>query len=141
LALKNNKLDTTEEMSSQEKAALIAGAADDKRARDIVTLDLQGLTLVADYFVICSGTSDVHIRAIADGIEETLKKEHHVRPRATQGRSQASWVILDYGDVVVHVFSEAEREYYDLESFWKDARVVERVLAGRPDEANAATNG
>ena len=125
------------EVSSQQKAEWIAAAADDRRAREIVTLDLQGLTLVADYFVICSGTSDVHIRAVADGIEENLKKEHGVRPLAVQGRNEANWVILDYGDVVAHVFSEAERAYYDLESFWKHARVVERVLAGRPGERPA----
>lgn len=124
----------TRELSSQEKAVIVAEAADDKRALDIVTLDLQGITLIADYFVICSGTSDVHIRAIADGIEEKLKKDFRIRPVAIQGRVDALWIILDYGDVVVHVFSEAERAYYNLESFWKHARVVERVMAGRPGE-------
>lgn len=121
----------TQEMSSRERAVLIADAADDKRALDIVTLDLRGLTLVADFFVICSGTSDVHIRAIADGIEESLKKDHHIRAFKIQGRQEANWVVLDYGDVVAHVFSEAERAYYDLESFWENAKVVERVMAGR----------
>jgi len=125
----------THTLTSRERADLIAAAADDRRALDIVTLDLQGVTLIADFFVICSGTSDVHIRAIANGIEEAMKKSHGVRPVAVQGRSQANWIILDYGDVVTHVFSQAEREYYDLESFWKHARVVERVLAGRPDGA------
>jgi ribosome-associated protein len=120
------------DVSSRTKAAYIAEAADDKRALDILTLDLQGITLVADFFVICSGTSDVHIRAITNGIEEDLKKKYGIRPSAVQGREDASWVILDYGDVVAHVFSESEREFYDLESFWKHARVVEKVLAGRP---------
>lgn len=120
-----------EPKSSREKAALITKAADDRRALDILTLDLQGITLVADYFVICSGTSDVHIRAIAEGIEETLKKEHHIRPAAVQGRTEANWIILDYGDVVVHVFSEAERVYYDLEELWDKAPIVERIMAVR----------
>jgi ribosome-associated protein len=122
----------TADITGQEKAALIAEAADDKRALDILTLDLQGLTLVADFFVICSGTSDVHVRSIADGIEEDLRKNQRIRPSAVQGRQEANWIILDYGDVVVHVFSQPEREFYDLESFWRNARVVERVMAGRP---------
>ena len=122
------------EFTSQEKAEVVAEVADDKRALEIVTLDLQGITLVADFFVICSGTSDVHIRSIADGVEETLKKKHHIYAHAIQGRVEANWIILDYGDVVVHVFSEVERAYYDLESFWKHARVVERVMAGRSAE-------
>jgi ribosome-associated protein len=121
-------------MTSSEKASVVSAAADDKRALDIVTLDLQGITLVADFFVICSGTSDVHIRSISDGIEEDLKKNHRVSPMAVQGRNEANWIILDYGDVVVHVFSETERSYYDLEGFWQHARVVERVMAGRPGE-------
>ena len=120
------------EWTSTERAAFVGEFADDKRAIDIVTLDLQGVTLVADYFVICSGTSDVHVRSIAEGIEEAMKKKKGVRPFAVQGRQEANWIILDYGDVVVHVFSEVERAHYDLEEFWKHARVVERVLAGRP---------
>lgn len=125
------------EVTSKEKADYVVEAADDKRAVNIVTLDLQGITLVADFFVICSGTSDVHVRAISDGIEEDLKKKHGIRPYAVQGRGDANWIILDYGDVVAHVFSEAEREYYDLESFWKHEQVVRRVLAGRPGDSSA----
>ncbi|MCA1594908.1 MAG: ribosome silencing factor [Chloroflexi bacterium] len=126
--------DTGAELTSKQRAEFVAEAADDKRAVNIVTLDLQGITLVADFFVICSGTSDVHVRAVSDGIEEDLKKKHGVRPYAVQGRGEANWIILDYGDVVAHVFSEAEREYYDLESFWKHEQVVQRVLAGRPGD-------
>lgn len=90
----------------------------EKKAEDIEVIDLRNRTLIADYFVVCTGTSNTHIKAIADGLlsdgrNEGLKKTH------VEGYSQAKWVLVDYGDIVVHVFAREEREYYDIESLWK----------------------
>lgn len=90
----------------------------EKKAEDIEVIDLRNRTLIADYFVICSGNSNTHIKAIADGLlsdgrSEGLKKEH------VEGYAQATWILVDYGDVVVHIFAREERQYYDIESLWR----------------------
>jgi ribosome-associated protein len=107
---------------SEEKKKVIVDAADDKKANYITTLDLRGKTLIADYFVICTGTSNVHIRAIADGIMEEMEKRG-VRPNALEGYSVASWVLLDYGDIVTHIMSEEHRSFYKLEGLWSSGEV------------------
>lgn len=89
-------------------------------------LDLRPVSLLADYFVICSGNSDRQIRAIRDDIIEEARKEGHRRVRQ-EGQSASGWVLLDYGDVVVHIFAPAERDYYRLEELWADAAPVVRV--------------
>ena len=97
-------------MTSEEKARLAATAAQELKANEVVVLDVQGQTQLADFFVICSGTSDVHIRAIADKIIEKLRENGIEKPRR-EGVQAARWVLLDYEDVVVHIFSAEEREY------------------------------
>jgi ribosome-associated protein len=87
-----------------------------------VTLDVRELTPVADYFVLMTGTSVVHVNTLADQIEERLAREG-VLPLHREGRHHAHWVLLDYGDVVVHIFTAEERQYYNLERLWGDARV------------------
>jgi len=110
-------------LDSREKAQIIADAFEDRKASRVVALDLQGLTLIADYFVICSGNSPVHIRAVADGVMEKMA-EAGFKSRRCEGYANAQWILLDYQDVVAHIFSEELRAYYDLESFWKEAKVV-----------------
>ena len=100
--------------------------AEDKKAADIVLLDLGELTTLADAFVICSGGSERQISAIADGIVEGLRDER-VKPIGREGTSESHWVLLDYGSVIVHVFTPPERDYYELEKHWSGARVVVRV--------------
>ena len=100
-----------------------ARAALDRRASDVVILDLREITLITDFFVICCGTSEVRIRAIVEGIRETLEAERW-HPLSVEGLARAGWVLLDYGGLVVHVMAPAEREYYDLERLWGDARRV-----------------
>jgi len=95
--------------------------ADDKKAGDIVVMELGGLTDIADYFVIASGTSERHVRTIADGIKEGMKKEG-IRLFAVEGHDEGRWIILDYQNVIVHVFLESLRELYDLESLWIEAK-------------------
>jgi len=95
--------------------------ADDKKALDVVIMDLSGLTDIADHFVIAGGTSERHVRTVADGIREGMKEEG-VRPMAVEGYDEGRWVILDYQSVIVHIFLESLRELYDLESLWIEAK-------------------
>jgi ribosome-associated protein len=105
-------------MTPTELAALIAAAATDRKARDVVTIDLRGKTTIADFFVICEGDTDRQVRAVADRIEEACRNEG-VRPLSTAGLRDASWVCLDYDAVVVHIFLPGERVFYDLEGLWE----------------------
>ena len=107
-------------------ARRIVELAEDKKAADIVLLDLGELTTLADAFVICSGGSERQIGAIADGIVESLRDEG-VKPIGREGTSDSHWVLLDYGSVIVHVFTPPERDYYQLERHWSGARTVLRV--------------
>ncbi|HEX9668028.1 MAG TPA: ribosome silencing factor [Thermoanaerobaculia bacterium] len=95
-------------------------AALDRKARDLRVLHLGRVTDFTDYFLICSGTSDRQVQAIADGIQERLRAEK-VRPLHVEGYTRAQWVLLDYGDLVVHVFQEEPRRFYALERLWGDA--------------------
>lgn len=96
----------------------------DKKAGDVLVLMLSNLTIIADYFVICSGDSTIHTRAISDWIEESLKKLG-VRPLRIEGQTHGHWILLDYGSVVVHVFEKETRAYYELEKLWIDADRVD----------------
>ena len=107
-------------------ARRIVELAEDKKAADIVLLDLADLTSLADAFVICSGGSERQIDAIADGIAEGLREEG-IRPIGREGTPASHWVLVDFGAVVVHVFTPPERDYYSLEKHWQQARVVLRV--------------
>ena len=100
--------------------------AEDKKAADIVLLDLTPLTSLADYFVICSGGSERQLDAIADGIISSLRDEK-VRPIGREGTPASHWVLIDFGSVVVHIFTPPEREYYGLEKHWSEARTILRV--------------
>jgi ribosome-associated protein len=107
-------------------ARRIAELAEDKKAADIVVLDLAPLTTLADYFVICSGGSERQLDAIADGIVSTLRDEK-VRPIGREGAPASHWVLLDFGAVVVHIFTPPERDYYGLEKHWAEAKTILRV--------------
>lgn len=107
-------------MNSKNIAQAIAKIADDKKAKDIVVLDLKKLSAFTDYFVICSGTSDRQVKTIAGAIEMEMKKKD-VRPLGMEGYETGHWVLVDYGDVVAHVFYDDERHYYQLEKLWADA--------------------
>jgi ribosome-associated protein len=114
------------DLAPLDLARRIVELAEDKKAADIVLLDLGELTTLADAFVICSGGSERQISAIADGIIEGLKDER-VKPIGREGTSESHWVLIDYGSVIVHVFTPPERDYYQLEKHWGEARVVVRV--------------
>lgn len=107
-------------MEIKEIAIKIAQAASDKKGRDILILDMAELSPVTDYFVICSAGNGTLVKAIADNIEDKLA-EGGVFPRHKEGYQDARWILLDYGDVVAHVFLEEERNFYNLEQLWADA--------------------
>ena len=108
-------------MDSRKLALLCRQLADNKKADDIVILDVRQLSSVTDYFVIASGTSEPHLRAILDEITDQLREEHALRPRAIDGTLQAAWIVLDFFDVIVHLMRQDVRERYDLETLWGDA--------------------
>jgi ribosome-associated protein len=110
-------------LSPLETALQAAKAADGKKAYDLLVLDLQGLTSIADYFVICSAGNTTQAGAIADGIGHALASEG-VHPSHIEGEAESTWVLMDYGDVVVHIFEEKTRAYFSLERLWGDACMV-----------------
>lgn len=111
--------------ASKALALLIAKAALDKKAVNIEIVDVVGRVDYADFLVLMSGRSDRHVLAVADGIEEELSRQTPKRkPTAVEGRPQGIWVVLDYGEVVAHVFQEEARSFYDLDTLWQDARKV-----------------
>lgn len=121
-----------EELTSEQKVRIMATAADSLRAGDIVALDLRELTIIADFFLICTGKSSIQIRAIADRMEERLKDDYGVRKLRMEGYQEATWVLLDYGDVVAHVMAEEQRAFYNLEAFWASAPRLELELVPEP---------
>jgi ribosome-associated protein len=117
-------------MDSKKLALECRELADNRKAEDIVVLDVAEISSIADYFVIASGTSEPHLRAISDEIADKLREQHDIRPRAVDGTLQAGWLVLDYFDVIVHVMRADVREHYDLEGLWGDApRVRPRARA------------
>jgi ribosome-associated protein len=113
-------------LSPLEIARRIVDAAEDKKAADIVLLDVTALTSMADYFVVCSGGSERQLGAIADGVSEKLRDEG-VRPIGREGGAGSHWTLLDFGSVIVHVFAPPERDYYQLERLWSKAKTIVRV--------------
>ena len=119
-------------MDSKKLALLCREFADDKKAEHLVVLDVRELSSVTDYFVIASGTSEPHLRAIVDEISDRLREEWDLRPRAVDGTLQTAWIVLDYFDVIVHVMRQDVRDRYDLETLWGDApRIKTRSKAAR----------
>jgi ribosome-associated protein len=105
----------------EELARLCVRFAEDKKAEDVVVLDLRGVSSFTDLFVICSGTSEPHVKAISSGIREGLKDELQRSPLSSEGSPASQWVVLDYADVLIHIFHQQKREFYALESLWSDA--------------------
>ena len=114
-----------EESLAIARAAVSAAA--DKKAENVLLIDLRGVSSVADYFVVCSGASERQLRAIAESIEANVQVQLSSRPHHIEGLTGGGWVLLDYGDVIVHVFSPSVRSYYNLEGLWSKAPVLLRM--------------
>ena len=114
-----------EKISSRQLADEIAEAADDKKASDIVLLKVSHVSYLADYFVIATGFSTTQVKAICDSIEQKIEDQHNLLPLRIQGKTDGRWIVVDYGDVIAHIFMQEEREYYNLEAFWGHAERIE----------------
>jgi ribosome-associated protein len=108
-------------MEAIDRARECGRLALDKKARNVVLLELSGLTDIADFFVLASGGSERHVKTISDGIQQGMKGKG-MQPQSAEGYDEGRWIIMDYGDVIVHVFLEDLRELYDLESLWIEAK-------------------
>ncbi|MGC3991112.1 MAG: ribosome silencing factor [Chthoniobacteraceae bacterium] len=104
---------------------MCAQYAADKKAEDLVALDLREISGFTDFFLICSGTSEPHLKAIASEIRSQLREQHGLKAAAVDGYPSSQWIILDYTDVVIHIFHESKRPYYGIEELWSDAPRLE----------------
>ena len=127
-------------MESKKLALLCRELADNKKAENIIALDVRKLSSVTDFFVIASGTSQPHLRAIVEEIHSKLRDEHDLRPSRSEGSASGTWVVLDYFDVIVHVMHTETRKRYDLEGLWGDARPVKPGKPVKPRKKAAAKN-
>ena len=114
-------------LTAEAKVRMIVQAADAVKAEEIIALDVRELTIITDYFVICTGKSSIQIRAISDRIEDKLRNSGERKLRV-EGRQEATWVLMDYGDVVVHVMAAEQRDFYRLEELWGEAARLELEL-------------
>jgi ribosome-associated protein len=120
-------------MTPKELALLLAKALDSKKGKDIRVLETDGVTTLADYFVLCTGASAPQLKALADAGEKAMK-EAGIQPHHIEGHRGGTWILQDYGDVVVHLFSPEAREFYDLDRLWQDANVVDLADVLTPEE-------
>lgn len=110
-----------------ELARRIVDIISDLKGEDIVLLDLHEVTPIADYFVVCTGSSERQLKAIVDKVTETIRDENRIKPYQVEGDAASGWVLVDYGAVVVHAFAESQRDYYDLEGLWSEGKTLLRM--------------
>ena len=110
-------------MESKEMAKLAIKALEDKKALDVRVIDITGISTLADYFIIASGNNPNQVKALADNVEDTLGRAGY-EARQTEGYATASWILMDYNDIIIHVFSEEDRSFYDIERIWRDGKAV-----------------
>lgn len=111
-------------MNNTELFNDIVSILEDKKAKDIKVLEVKDVTLVADYFIICSGTSTTHIKSLADELELKLEEEKGIKMHHREGYNSARWILLDYNDVIIHIFHQDDRMYYNLEKIWSESKDV-----------------
>ena len=112
-------------MTSKELAKLACDALDDKKALEIKVINIENVSTLADYFIIASGTNHNQVQAMADNVDETLGRAGY-EPKQIEGYQNANWILMDYRDIVIHIFDEENRLFYDLERIWRDGTVVDR---------------
>ncbi len=108
-------------------ARTIVASLEEKKGEDILLLDLIGVCSFTDYFVICTGTSERSIKSLTDEVRKVVKEKYSIIDQGVEGDAQSGWVLIDYGDVILHVFSEALRNYYQLDELWREGKVLLRV--------------
>ena len=135
VSVTNRRIDSqqldAEDLNTKELASTIAEAGLDRKAGDLLVLRVRDVSYLADYFVMMSGYSNVQVRAIANTIEQEVEEKCERKPLRTEGKAEATWVLLDYGEVIVHVMMPSEREFYDLEAFWGHAERIDFQASGK----------
>jgi len=111
-------------MEAKEMAKLAVAALEEKKAVDVKVIDIEKISTLADYFIITSGTNRNQVQAMAEAVEEELQK-HDIRPKNIEGYQTGNWILMDYGDIVLHIFDEENRLFYDIERIWKDGSPAE----------------
>lgn len=129
------------DMDSRKLALLCRELADEKKAEDLVIMDVRKVSSITDYFVVATGTSEPHLRAIVEEITETLREDHELRPRAMDGGLQTSWVVLDFFDVIVHLMRADVRKHYNLEGLWGDVPRLRAKPARRAKTVKVKAGG
>ncbi|MCI9601397.1 MAG: ribosome silencing factor [Lachnospiraceae bacterium] len=112
--------------NSKEMAKIVVNALEEKKAKDLKLLDISDVSVLADYFVIASGSNHNQVQAMADEVEEKLGKAGFT-PKQVEGYQTANWILMDYQDIIIHIFDEENRLFYDLERIWRDGNLVEKV--------------
>lgn len=121
-------------LRTEDLANKIAEALDDTKGYQIVKIDLRKIeNCFCSFFVICHGTSNTHVASLADAVEEKVQRDLQEKPDHTEGKNGAQWIVLDYGDVVAHIFQKEQRDFYQLEDFWADAEVEEIKNEGKDE--------
>ena len=110
---------------SKEMTRLAVAALEDKKASEVKIIDIEHISTLADYFIIASGTNRNQVQAMADSVEEALSKAGY-EPKQIEGYQNANWILMDYGDIVLHLFDEENRLFYDLERIWRDGKLIEK---------------
>lgn len=110
---------------SKEIARITYQSLDEKKAEDIKVIEIGDITIIADYFIIANGTNSSQVQALVDNVQQVLTK-HGYEPKRIEGVRSASWILMDYGDVVVHIFSKEDRLFYDLERIWRDGKIISK---------------
>ena len=111
-------------LDSLDTARHIVDVLEDNKGQNIILLDLRPDTVIADFFVLCTGTSDRQLRALTDYVREQMREDHKLKPYSVEGRPESGWVLMDYGEVVVHLFTEEKRKFYNLEEMWEEVAHV-----------------
>ena len=111
-------------MEAKEMAKHAVAALEDRKAVDVKVIDIENISTLADYFIIASGTNRNQVQAMSEAVEEELEK-HGIRPKSIEGYQTANWILMDYGDIVLHIFDEENRLFYDIERIWKDGSPAE----------------
>ena len=112
-------------METKEMLNIICSVLDEKKAEDIKSINLDGKSIIADYFVICSGRSTTHVKSLADNLDEEMSKKYGIEPLRMEGKQDGKWAVVDYGDVIVHTFHQEQRKIYEIEDLWDDGKNIE----------------
>jgi ribosome-associated protein len=117
----------TQSIEPIDVARFIVNVVEDKKAENILLLDMRPDVMIADFIIICTGTGDRQLRALTEHVRDAMKEHYHKLPSSVEGTPESGWMLMDYGGVIVHLFQEAQRRYYDLEGLWRKAHVLVRI--------------